>query len=456
MSGDRQALLIATATYEDPRLAALRAPVHDAEALAGVLGDRTCGEFATTVLADRGGRDMRVAVTDFLGDRRHADLVLLYISGHGLRDARGRLYLAAIDTYEDRLAATGVPAGWLIEQLDECPAKRQVLILDCCFSGAFLAGAKGVDVWPELRSAGRGRYVLTASRSGEPAFEQPAADGIGGAASVFTAGIVEGLRSGAADVTGRGYITLMDAYEYAFDFVARAGGKQTPQLFVDRAEDTVVLARTSAGGADSVTAAAVHTNARPHESPWRSIGLPSRVGTVSTEPVPLFNRLRPIAIDPAGERVAVADRSGIVERRLVTGDERRMRLAGDVRAIGYSGSGLTAVIWDGRDLGVHRAGEYHAISALRSARVMDVALDRSGEWMAVAPGIGLGLVDLTNLSVRWLVAVAGQSVRLVALDVAAEVVAAEVAGGETMVIDPKTDRVVARARRCGRRPPRSP
>ncbi len=31
--------------------------------------------------------------------------------------------------------------------LEECPARSKVLILDCCFSGAFAQGSKGTPIW---------------------------------------------------------------------------------------------------------------------------------------------------------------------------------------------------------------------------------------------------------------------------------------------------------------------
>ena len=72
------------------------------------------------------------------------------------------------------LASTGIPSAWLLDQLDDCRARRQVLILDCCFSGAFAHGSKGgadLDLERRLAGHGRGRAVLTASRSGEYSFE---------------------------------------------------------------------------------------------------------------------------------------------------------------------------------------------------------------------------------------------------------------------------------------------
>ena len=49
-----------------------------------------------------------------------------------------------------------------------------MVILDCCFSGAFARGAKGDDdlgLGERLVGEGRGRVVLTASRGTEYSFE---------------------------------------------------------------------------------------------------------------------------------------------------------------------------------------------------------------------------------------------------------------------------------------------
>ena len=96
-------------------------------------------------MIDRPAQDVRIALLDFLSDRSPDALIVLYVSCHGVTDLRRRLYFTATDTRKSHLAATGVEAGWVMEQLDECRARSQVVILDCCFSGAFARGAKGDD-----------------------------------------------------------------------------------------------------------------------------------------------------------------------------------------------------------------------------------------------------------------------------------------------------------------------
>jgi hypothetical protein len=250
--GPRAALVIATGSYADQRLRTLRAPAQDAETLTAVLRDPLIGRFEVTALRDRGVHEVRVGVEDFLATRGREDTVVVYVSCHGLLSPRRRLYFAAADTDHERLASTGLDARWLIECLDECRARRQVVILDCCFSGAFALtkGAQGpqsVGLEEQFGAQdGRGRIVLTASRATEYSYEGDALSEGGAAGSVFTAALVDGLRTGAADQDGDGLISVSDAYGYLYARV-QAGGAQTPQRWIYGGEGEVLLARSSAG-----------------------------------------------------------------------------------------------------------------------------------------------------------------------------------------------------------------
>ena len=249
-TGPREALVIATTRYQDPELRQLRASAHDAEDLADVLGDRSIGAFTITRVIDQGEGQVRRQIDVFLSGRGTDDLMLLYLSCHGLLDRRGRLYFAASDTLKTQLGSTGISSEWLRDQLDECRARRQVLILDCCFSGAFARGSKGdtdLDLERRLAGHGRGTVVLTASRAGEYSFEGKTLPGVAVAGSVFTAGLVKGLRTGAADVGGDGYVSVDEAYDYAYDYVQSSGASQTPQRWVYGGEGAIVLARSPAG-----------------------------------------------------------------------------------------------------------------------------------------------------------------------------------------------------------------
>jgi hypothetical protein len=245
--GPRAALVIATTSYQDPALRQLRAPAYDTEDLTEVLGDPRIGGFTVTRVIDQDEWQVRRAIDAFLSGRGTDELVLVYLSCHGVLDRRGRLYFAASDTLKTQLGSTGILSVWLLDQLDECRARRQVLILDCCFSGAFAHGSKGdadLDLERRLAGQGRGRAVLTASRAGEYSFEGQALPGAAVADSVFTAGLVEGLRTGAADAGGDGYISVDEAYDYAYGYVLVSGASQTPQRWLSGGEGAIVLARS--------------------------------------------------------------------------------------------------------------------------------------------------------------------------------------------------------------------
>jgi diguanylate cyclase (GGDEF)-like protein len=258
LPGARLALLVATGTYTDPRLRRLRAPARDASDLAEVLGDPGIGGFTVITAIDQPAQQVRLAIEDFLDGRQTRDLLLVYLSCHGLLDTRRRLHFAAADTRMDRLASTAVDATWVLDQLEHCRARCQVLILDSCFSGAFAHGAKGEDdvgLGNRFLGQGRGRAILTASTATEYSFEgDPTASATTAAGSVFTAALVNGLRTGAADINHDGHVSVDDAYLYVYDQVRATGAAQTPQRWLYGTEGQIVLARNPAGHASTLAA----------------------------------------------------------------------------------------------------------------------------------------------------------------------------------------------------------
>src|SRR4051812_6918832 len=107
-AGPRSALVVATLTYADPSLRRLRAPATDAAVFAATLADPQVGAFTVTSVIDQRFGDIAQAIEGFLAGRSPDELVVLYLSCHGVKDSRGRLYYAASDTIKDLLAATAV------------------------------------------------------------------------------------------------------------------------------------------------------------------------------------------------------------------------------------------------------------------------------------------------------------------------------------------------------------
>ena len=248
VAGVREALIIATSRYDDAELAQLRSPGHDAEALARVLGDPAIGGFTVELLMDADERTIRRRIAAFFADRDRDDLLLLHFSCHGIKDVRGRLHLAARDTELSVLGASSVPASFVHDALEETQSRRVVLILDCCYSGAFARGAsvrsgKDVHIADEF-GAGSGRVVLTASSATEYAFEGGELTQSQGRPSVFTAALVDGLRSGSADQDADGEISIDELYDYTYRHVRDRTPGQTPMKWSFGVEGRLVVARS--------------------------------------------------------------------------------------------------------------------------------------------------------------------------------------------------------------------
>src|SRR5215510_1219822 len=168
MGGRRLGLIIGNQGYDDPLLRTLVAPSLDVQLLAGVLRDEAVGQFdEVEVVLDAPEAELRRAIARFCANRTADDTLVLFFSGHGILDEEGHLHLAARDTEPRLLNATGLPADYIRAQLNRCNSRRQVLILDCCHSGAYGRGAKaalGESVGAGRRSSPR----ATAAWSSRP------------------------------------------------------------------------------------------------------------------------------------------------------------------------------------------------------------------------------------------------------------------------------------------------
>jgi len=244
VAGRRVALLVATYDYQDGKLSKLVAPSRDADDLANVLNDPQIAGFDVTTLINKPLYVVGEAIGEFYRDQRRDDLSVLYFTGHGLKDDYGRLYLAMANTRLDNLQFTGLSGNQISDAMRECRARQKVLILDCCYSGAFPADnpAKGDTTVNTLeRFAARGRAVLTASDATQYSFEGAAVSGEG-SQSVFTRFLVEGLVTGQADLDNDGDIALDELYGYAYERVIEHQPQQRPMKQED-VEGRIVIAR---------------------------------------------------------------------------------------------------------------------------------------------------------------------------------------------------------------------
>ncbi len=238
----RQALLIGNGTYEDAELRDLRAPTGDVEGLGEVLANPAIGGFAVSYALDRDMQEVRMRIELFFKESRPSDLLLLYITGHGFITLDGQLRFATPTTKMDALRATTISSAFVWNSMDECRAGAVVLILDCCHSGAFGPGLAPKGIGSEGiphdfdTSQARGRAVITACDRLQYALEDPASG------SLFTAQVVEGLRTGDADVDQDGCVSVEDLYLYVLGRMKTCGGP-LPRRQID-ASGNLVIARS--------------------------------------------------------------------------------------------------------------------------------------------------------------------------------------------------------------------
>jgi len=240
------ALIIGNSFYQDSALARLKTPDADVHALATSLRDPAIGGFdEVQELLNESEATVRRAISGFFDGKKPDDLLLMYFSGHGVLDTQGRLFLAVRDTQRQLLRATSIPAAFITDDMDSSRSKRQVLILDCCHSGAFARGTKGeatAITRNTFEGNGYGRIVLTASDSTQYALEGDQADETV-SFSLFTNYLLEGLRNGEADRGGDGWIAVDEWYDYAYERVLNQTPNQTPKKWEYNTQGELVIAR---------------------------------------------------------------------------------------------------------------------------------------------------------------------------------------------------------------------
>jgi Ca2+-binding EF-hand superfamily protein len=234
------ALLIGVSEYGEGILR-LSSPLNDVSAMQRVLLNPSLGGFdQVEPLLNPTDSEMRKAIQKLFREAAKDDLVLLFFSGHGITNDDGHLYLTTQNTAKDYLESTAVDANFIHGQSNNCYAKRQVLIFDACYSGAYAQGWRtksvGVDIKKQLGA--EGRVVLTSSSATQTSFEQ---DGL--PLSLYTQYLVEGIETGAADKDRDGNIHVQELYAYAKAKVQGVKPKMMPQIIIEDKEGyDIVLA----------------------------------------------------------------------------------------------------------------------------------------------------------------------------------------------------------------------
>ncbi|WP_158851373.1 type VII secretion protein EccCb [Saccharothrix deserti] len=302
--GKRVALLIATSRYLDPKLTSLESVVEEAKHLSQLLLDPDIGDFdSAPVLLDPSKSAAERAVEEFLRDRDVDDEVLLYLTGHGIKNDYDQLFFAASDTDRNRPYATAVPGVVLQHLLEECRARSKLVLLDCCYSGTFTQRpTQRSGDWSDVKQHfGQGTFVLTASNELEFAYEQDKLfyDERRQRVSAFTDAVIKGIGTGAAARVGADSINVEDLYSFVRDEVKQTGLKQTPTMS-NKSEGTFRVAKVRSRRivVDGDSESPRLTDLLPPERPEDYLDLISPIGQAQHNGGRVDNVLR---IDFAGQ-----------------------------------------------------------------------------------------------------------------------------------------------------------
>jgi formylglycine-generating enzyme required for sulfatase activity/uncharacterized caspase-like protein len=244
----KYALLIGVSEYRTEDFKPLPSATADVEAMRRVLQHPEMGGFPAdqiTVLTNSTKTEVEDAIYTLFAGKTSDDLLLFYFSGHGVKDDTGKLYFTVPDTrkYQEAVMEhTAVSASMLKDCMERSSSEYQVLVLDCCFSGAIAKGMTikddgGVDVRSQL--GGRGRAIFTASSSTQYSFQQDDLP-----LSVYTQFFVEGIEKGAADLDGDGQISADELHRYVLEKVQKVAPAMTPQFYPVEDGHRIYLARS--------------------------------------------------------------------------------------------------------------------------------------------------------------------------------------------------------------------
>lgn len=235
----RLALLIGNTNFEDNQtFYKLRTPANDVEDFAETL--RTYGDFEPVkTLVDAKADTIKRAIDNLFSQAEYDDLVLLYYSGHGYRGHDGRHYLIAEDSQSDLILSSGIQDTFIHDAMKSSRAQHRVIILDCCFSGAFMPGRKGSIGEPLLLEelTGEGTVILASSNTIQHSFEETFHN------SLFTRYLLHGINTGQADDDQDGLISIDELFKYVDQKVRNTRPDQSPLKATSNGEGEIIIAR---------------------------------------------------------------------------------------------------------------------------------------------------------------------------------------------------------------------
>lgn len=252
--------------------------VDDAKGIADLLNDPSrCAYPPNQVFLLTEAQATRAAILahmDALATATNSQsTVVLYFSGHGCKVASSvdeHYYLIPADYDPNHFDQTTIDGNDFTRKLAALPAKKLVVLLDCCHAGGITelkSGEKKLTTTPlplearTLLAEGRGRVVIASSQEHEFSFA-------GRPYSAFTLALMEAF-CGIGTAKQDGYVRVADLALHSRQVVpTRTQDQQHPILHFDQA-DNFVVAYYAAGSTQSKGLPFTESaEVEPHPGAW--------------------------------------------------------------------------------------------------------------------------------------------------------------------------------------------
>ncbi|MFD0315772.1 caspase family protein [Streptomyces flavalbus] len=219
-------------------------------------------EHCVALLDPASSDDVLRAVCD--AAREATDALLVYFAGHGWPVGGSDLCLMLPTAHPDGLYGAVRYRDLRRVLVDERRARDQVVVLDCCFSGAAVTGSMGGGAGDLARHAAVERtYLMTACAAQELAYAPPEEP-----YPAFTGELVRTIARGVPD--GPDPLPMRDVFVQVRDAL-RATGRQEPQDLATGVGHEIALVRNRAGDPGIPDEAAVTVRPVRRAVSWRAV-----------------------------------------------------------------------------------------------------------------------------------------------------------------------------------------
>lgn len=237
-----RAVFIGTGAYAN--LEDLPAVAENLKRLPEVLADPAFGWLTPATFTTMLDAPNQLAIYDALATqaRSATDTLLVYYSGHGALNRQNELHLCPATVRPDALSPSALAYQDVRDIVSDSPARRRIVILDCCFSGRAIT-MSGADANPRLEI--EGTYVLTATTSNRQALS-PA----GQRYTAFTGALIDLLAAGIPE--GPEFLTFATLFPHLSASLSRRAMPQPWQQGTGTIEN-LALIRNPASACSSDT-----------------------------------------------------------------------------------------------------------------------------------------------------------------------------------------------------------